>query len=50
MRINIAKTLNVDIELVAVSAGTNEKLDEVGQGKAIRAVANVLVERIQDER
>lgn len=45
MRSSIANVMKVDEELIAVSAGTNEGLDEIGRGKGIKCVANVLVER-----
>jgi len=45
MRENIAKLLNVQKDDVSVKAGTNERLDSVGKGEAVKAVAVVLVEK-----
>ncbi len=44
MRERIAGILGIDIEQVSVKAMTNEGLDAVGEGKAIRAVAVILAE------
>lgn len=44
MRQNIASLLGVDISRVSVKAGTNEKIGEIGQGKAIEASSIVLLE------
>lgn len=43
---NIASLLNIDKNLIAVKAGTNEGLGEIGKGKAIEAYSIVLVEEI----
>lgn len=43
MRMNIANLLNTEIENVSVKAGTNEGLDDVGHGLAIRVDAIVLL-------
>lgn len=43
MRSNIAKLLDVNIDQVSVKAGTNEKLDEIGKGHAVKAEAIVLL-------
>ena len=45
MRENIASILQTDIENVGIAAMTNEGMDAVGQGKAIRANAAILLER-----
>ena len=45
MRKNLATLLNVDIDDVSVKAGTNEGLDEIGQGKAVKAEAIVLLKK-----
>lgn len=45
MRNNISRLLAIDIECVGISAGTNEGMGDIGQGKAIKAIANVLLER-----
>ena len=45
MRKNLAKLLNVDVDDVSVKAGTNEGLDEIGQGKAVKAEAIVLLKK-----
>ncbi|HPS19298.1 MAG TPA: 2-C-methyl-D-erythritol 2,4-cyclodiphosphate synthase [Bacilli bacterium] len=44
MRENLARLLNVDISCVSIKVGTNEKMDAVGQKKAIQADAIVLLE------
>lgn len=46
MRKNIAEILGVDISVVSVKAGTNEKMDSLGQGKAIKATSIVLLANI----
>ena len=43
MRQNLAGLLNVALEQVSIKAMTNEGLDAVGEGKAIRATCVVLV-------
>lgn len=43
MRSNIAKLLETDIKNVSVKAGTNEGLDALGQGLAVKAEAIVLL-------
>ena len=45
MRKNLAKLLNIDVDDVSVKAGTNEGLDEIGQGKAVKAEAIVLLKK-----
>jgi len=45
MRDNLARALGVDVSNVSVKAGTNEKLDAIGKGEAVKAVAVVLVEK-----
>jgi len=44
MRENLARLLNIDISCVSIKVGTNEKMDAVGQKKAIQADAIVLLE------
>lgn len=48
---NIAKILEIEENKVNVKAGTNEKLDAVGSGKAIYASAIVMIkkEELEDE-
>ena len=43
MRKNIAKLTNVNIDQVSVKAGTNEKLDDIGRGEAVKAESIVLL-------
>ena len=43
MRNNIAKLLNVDVTAVSVKAGTNEKLDAIGMGLAVKAESIILL-------
>ena len=48
MRNNLAKLLKTDIKNVSIKAGTNEGLDEIGQGKAVKAEAIVMLkERVK---
>lgn len=44
MRENIASLLETDIKNVSVKAGTNEKLDEIGKGLAVKAESIVLLQ------
>ena len=44
IRQSIADVLKVDIDAISVKAGTNEGVDEIGKGEAIKAVAVVLLE------
>jgi len=43
MRANIAKCLDVEISAISVKAKTGERVDAVGEGRAVRAQAIVLV-------
>jgi 2-C-methyl-D-erythritol 2,4-cyclodiphosphate synthase len=43
MRKNIAKLTDVSIDQVSVKAGTNEKLDDIGRGEAVKAESIVLL-------
>ena len=43
MRENVAKLLNTNIDNVSIKAGTNEVLDDVGHGMAIRVDVVVLL-------
>ena len=45
MRQNLALLLNTPLENVSVKAGTNEGIDEIGQGKAVKADAIVLLKK-----
>lgn len=45
MRENISRILEVEIGQISVKAKTGEKVDAVGEGKAIRAEAVVLLEK-----
>jgi 2-C-methyl-D-erythritol 2,4-cyclodiphosphate synthase len=45
MRENLARVLEVDIDCVSVKAKTGEKLDAVGENRAVKAEAVVLVEQ-----
>jgi len=45
MRQNIALLLKTDVENVSVKAGTNEKLDDIGRGEAVKAESIILLER-----
>ncbi len=45
MRGNVAKLLDISIENVSIKAMTNEKLDAIGEGRAIKAIAVVLIEK-----
>ena len=43
MRKNVATLLDTDINNVSIKAGTNEKMDELGKGNAVKAEAIVLL-------
>ena len=43
MRKNIATLLDINLDQVSVKAGTNEKLDEIGKGNAVKAESIVLL-------
>ena len=43
MRNNLANLLETSIDNVSVKAGTNEKLDDLGKGEAVKAEAIVLL-------
>lgn len=45
MRKNIASLLEVELDQVSLKAGTNEKMDDVGQGKAVKAISVVIVSK-----
>ncbi len=44
MRQNIAQLLEIDINQVSIKAGTNEKMDDIGRGNAVKAESIVLLE------
>lgn len=46
MRANLAAALNIDIEQVSVKAKTGEAVDAVGERRAVRAQAVVLIGKI----
>ena len=48
MRLNLAQSLNADLERVSVKAGTNEQCDAVGRGEAIACQAVVLLEKVPE--
>ena len=43
IRKNISLLLEIDLDRVSVKAGTNEKIGELGEGKAIEATSIVLL-------
>lgn len=45
MRNNIAKILETDVSTISVKAGTNEGLDAIGEGKAIKAISICLLKK-----
>ena len=45
MRENLARLLHVDVTCISVKAGTNEKLDALGKGDAVKAESIVLLKR-----
>lgn len=49
IRARIAELLNLEITQVSLKATTNEGLDAIGRGEAIKAVAMVLLRGRQDE-
>ncbi len=46
MKENISKALKIDINQISIKAKTNEELDSVGKGEAIKAIAICLIENI----
>ncbi len=46
IRENLAKSLSLDIGSISVKAKTKENVDATGEGKAIEAIASVLIEEI----
>ena len=47
MRENLACLLETDIKNVSIKAGTNEGLDALGKGKAVKAEAIVLLKEVE---
>jgi 2-C-methyl-D-erythritol 2,4-cyclodiphosphate synthase len=45
MRANLAQILEIEIDCVSVKAKTGEKVDAVGEKRAVKAEAVVLLER-----
>ena len=45
MRKNLAALLNTEVDNVSIKAGTNEGIDEIGQGKAVKADAIVMLKK-----
>ena len=48
MRENLANALEIEIESVSVKAKTGEKVDAVGESRAVKAEAVVLLEKISE--
>ena len=48
MRHNLAKLLKTDIRNVSIKAGTNEGIDEIGKGLAVKADAIVLLKEREE--
>ena len=48
MRHNLAKLLKTDIKNVSIKAGTNEGIDEIGKGLAVKADAIVLLKEREE--
>ena len=46
IRENIAKHLDIEVGQVSVKAGTNEGVDEIGKGLAIKAISVCLIEKM----
>ncbi len=44
IRTNVSRVLNLPLERVSIKAQTNEKLDSLGENKAVKATAIVLIE------
>jgi 2-C-methyl-D-erythritol 2,4-cyclodiphosphate synthase len=44
MRENIAKVLEVELSCISIKAKTGERLDSIGEGRAIKAEAVILLE------
>ena len=49
IRLSLASMLELNIKRISVKAKTNEGFDAVGEGKAIRAVAVVLLEKENEQ-
>ena len=49
MRGRIAEILQIDVQKISIKAGTNEGLDAIGRGKAIKAIAVTLLEEIKHD-
>ena len=45
MRQNLALLLNTSIDNVSIKAGTNEGIDEIGKGLAVKADAIVMLKK-----
>ena len=45
MRQNLALLLNTSIDNVSIKAGTNEGVDEIGKGLAVKAEAIVMLKK-----
>ena len=48
MRANLAALLKTSIDSVSIKAGTNEGLDEIGQGKAVKAECIVMLKEREE--
>ena len=46
MRKNVARVLDIDLDDVSIKAGTNEKLDSLGESRGVGAFASVLIYRL----
>ena len=49
MRGRIAEILQIDINKISIKAGTNEGLDAIGRGEAIKAVSVALLEEVNHD-
>ena len=47
MRNNIARILHIELNQISIKACTNEGLGEIGEGKAIKAVAITLLRKVK---
>lgn len=46
IRINISKLLNIEFDQISLKAMTNEKMDSLGQNKAVSCFATILIKKI----
>jgi 2-C-methyl-D-erythritol 2,4-cyclodiphosphate synthase len=45
IRLNLAKILDIDVSRISIKAGTNEKMDEIGKGHAVKAISICMLKK-----